>query len=361
MAGGTEEARRLAEWEPPLGVLSLYLRFDPADRSGGWRTELRNGLAAVLDGGRKFDHETMAALRATGERISERFANHDRDLPRGEVGFVEVSPKPGREEWRPSPLEPEAPAAVALAERPLVAPLVPLLLRGEPRGAVLLSGERVRLMQWAPGQLDELHAWELSVFSLDWRERKAASAPDPARAQAVSASGHDRHDQRLRENRHRFLGECGRLAGPIAAERSWGELILFGTAEHRREFGNGFNAGVELAVGDDADLVSEPAERLGAAIRAAVERLDADRERALVERALGETQGGTPGSVGSQETEAALEQGRVETLVIDLARVEDCEGLVKRALESGAAVAPVRDEAAELLLASNGVAAVLRY
>ncbi|HKT82819.1 MAG TPA: VLRF1 family aeRF1-type release factor [Solirubrobacterales bacterium] len=355
--------RRLVEWQPPLGVLSLYLKFDPGDRSGAWRTELRNGLAEVLEGDRGRDHETLVALRATGERISERFANHDADLPRGEVGFVEVSAKPGREEWRSSAVAPDVSLPVAFGERPLVAPLMSMLARGAPRGVALLSGERVRLLQWAPRRLDELHAWELSVFSLDWRERKAATVADPSRGQAVSTSGHDRFDARLRENRHRFLGECGKLARLVAPVRAWGELVLFGSAEERREFERGFGTGegIELSCGADADLVSEPADRVEQAIEAAAARLDAARELHLVERALGESQGGVRGALGPDEVQAALAESRVESLVIDAARAAECEPMVKTALESGASVATILGEAADRLAPCGGSAAVLRY
>jgi hypothetical protein len=43
-----EDARALSGWRPALGVLSVYLGFDPADRGGAWRTELRNGRSPSL-------------------------------------------------------------------------------------------------------------------------------------------------------------------------------------------------------------------------------------------------------------------------------------------------------------------------
>jgi hypothetical protein len=95
-----EEARQLAEWAPSLGVVSVYMRFDPADRGGAWRTEMRNGLAGLLDGEGDLDRRTLTAIRATAERIGERFANHDRDLPRCEAGFVEVAEKGERSDGR---------------------------------------------------------------------------------------------------------------------------------------------------------------------------------------------------------------------------------------------------------------------
>jgi hypothetical protein len=355
-----DDARRLAEWAPPLGVVSVYLRLDPDDRGRAWRTELHNGLSSVLDSD-GLDHEAAAALRATAERIGERFANHERSLPRGEVGFVEVAAKPGAERWWSNHLAPEAARTASFADRPLVAPLVCLLERGAARGVALLSAERVRLLEWSPGHLEELHNWELSVFSLDWRERKAQRVADPARGQGVSASGRDQFDERLAENRHRFLGECGRLAARIASERGWKQLLLFGGAEQRRDLRQGLPSPGLAVEGDGADLISEPSERLEKPIADAVERLDRERDRKLVEGALDEARGGTRAAAGPQETEAALAEARVECLVLDASRAVASESLVRSALESGAGVAAVAGEAAELLAPVEGVAALLRY
>jgi Bacterial archaeo-eukaryotic release factor family 10 len=376
---GFDDARGLAEWRPPLGVVSIYLRLDPGDRGGAWRTELHNGLAAVLEGQEELDHRARLALRATAERVRGRFANHERDLPRGEVGFLEVSAEPAGQRWWSTHLSPEA-TVVRFAERPLLAPLLCLVERGTPRGVALASAERVRLLESVPGSLEELHRWELSLFSGDWRERKAPRVADPARAQAVSAAGRDQYDQRLEDSRHRFLGECGRLSASIAAERGWRQLLAFGAPEHVRDLRHGIPAStLAVEVGGGADLISDPLTRLEEPVAKAVERLDTERERGLVERALDEARGGIRGAAGPQETAAALGEGRVEHLVLDAALAAagagpgprdgaeqkdgapDPEGLVRLALEGGAGVATVSGPAAELLAPVDGVAALLRY
>jgi hypothetical protein len=357
-----EEARRLAEWRPPLGAVSVYLRIDPDDRGGGWRTELANGISAVQERAGELDHEGAAALRATCARVLERFANHERGLPRAEIGFVEVAAKNGQRTWWSSHVPPETPSTASLDERPVVAPLVCLIGRGATRGAALLSAERVKLVEWAPGHLEELESWELSIFSRDWRERKAQRVADPARGQAISASGRDQFDERLEESRRRFLGECGRLAAGRAAERRWRSLLLFGSAEHAREFGQGAAAdGLRIDQGSEADLIAEPLGMLEAPIAQAAERLDAGRDRELVEQALEAARGGMRGTAGAQETEAALAEARVEALVLDGADSAGREQMVRSALESGARVCAVSGEAAEQLAEVDGVAAVLRY
>lgn len=376
-----EEARRLAEWRPPLGVMSVYLRLDPGDRGGAWRTELRNGLARILEAADGLDHETRTALRATAGRVADRFGEQDRrPLPRGEVGFVAVTAEPASERWWSTHLSPRSAASAYFAERPVVAPLLCMVERGAPRGVALVSAERVRLLEWEPGRLGELHSWELTVFSGDWRERKAPRVIDPARAQAVSAAGREQYAERLAENRQRFLGQCGGLAARAASERGWPQIVAFGAPEHVRSFREAIPSPAAIEVGGEVDLVWESPGRLEAPVAEAIERLDEERDRWLAERALDEARGGMRGTAGPQETLAALEEGRVDRLVIDAARVAstgpspvmrgeeagedgviDSESLVRRALAGGARIATVSGKAAELLAPVDGVAALLRY
>ncbi|MGN6587632.1 MAG: VLRF1 family aeRF1-type release factor [Solirubrobacterales bacterium] len=358
-----EEAGKVSEWRPELGVLSIYLGFDPADRTGAWRTELRNSLDAILESYREAGHEKRVALRATAKRVVERFEDGDlRPPPRGEVGFVEVSEKAGVEHWWGTGSPPVADACVEYASDPVVAPLIALCCRGTDRGVALLSSERVRILRCAEGALDELEDWELSIFSLDWRERKSQSTNNPARAQGVSSSGHDQFDERLEHNRQRFLTECGKLAAGVLEDNGLGQVIVFGPARDVEAFNAGFgSAKAELALGGDADLISVPKGKLGEVVAEAIERLDDQRDRELVERVLGETKGGSRGAAGLQETKEALAEGRVDHLVFDAAIGSEAEALIRGALAGSAEVTIVRDELAAPLAEAEGVAAILRY
>src|SRR3954469_7752472 len=358
-----EEAREISEWRPPLGVLSVYLGFDPADRGGAWRTELRNALDAILESHKEAEHDVRVALRATAKRLIERFEDGDlRPPPRGEVGFVAVAEKEGVEHWWGTGPPPVADACAEYAPEPVVAPLLALVCRGGARGVALVSAERVRLLRCAGGALEELEDWELSLFSLDWRERKSQSTNNPARAQGVSASGHDQYGERLEHNRQRFLNECGELAARALEERGITEAIVFGPAKDAESFEGGFNAAKAKVVhGGDADLISVPTGQLTETVAAAIEKLDSEHARAVVDRALGEAKGGSRGSAGIQETKEALVEGRVDHLVFDGALDGDAESLIRAAFAGSAAVTIVRDELAEPLAEAEGVAAILRY
>ncbi|HYG96153.1 MAG TPA: hypothetical protein VD741_03505, partial [Solirubrobacterales bacterium] len=86
-----------------------------------------------------------------------------------------------------------------------------------------------------------------------------------------------------------------------------------------------------------------------------------ERAQALVGRVLGEAKGGGRGSLGLEETKAALAEGRVDHLVFDAAIGEEAESLIRAALAGGGQVTVVRDEVAEPLAEADGVAAILRY
>jgi Bacterial archaeo-eukaryotic release factor family 10 len=358
-----EAARELSEWRPPLGVLSVYLGFDPADRGGAWRTELRNGLDTVLDAHKEDEHERRVALRATAKRIVERFEDGDlRPPPRGEAGFVEVAEKGGAEHWFGTAAAPVASACVEFGSEPAVAPLLDLCGRAIARGVALLSSERVRLLRCAEGSLEELEDWELSITSLDWRERKSQSTNNPARAQGVSSSGHDQFGERLDHNRHRFLNECGGLAARALEENGLDELVVFGAAKDADHFKSGFGStNGKLVVGGDGDLISVPTGKLQEGIAEVVQRLDLDKQRSVVERALGEAKGGSRGAAGPQETKEALAEGRVDHLVFDAAIGAEAESMIRAALASSAQVTVVHDEVAAPLAEAGGVAAILRY
>src|SRR5215218_2817562 len=314
-----EDARTLSEWRPPLGVLSVYLGFDPADRTGAWRTELRNALDAILEQYKEAEHDRRVALRATAKRLTERFEDGElRPPPRGEAGFVEVAEKEGTEHWFGTGVAPAAGAGAEFGAEPVVAPLLDLCGRGASRAVAILSSERVRLLRCTEGALEELEDWELSITSLDWRERKSQSTNNPARAQGVSSSGHDQFEERLDHNRQRFLSESGGLAARALDENGLRELIVFGPAKDVESFKAGFaTRRDQLIVGGDQELIGVPRGKLGEVVSGVVERLDMERSHAVVERAMAEVKGGSRGASGLRETKEALVEGRVDHLVFD--------------------------------------------
>lgn len=371
---GDDVPSQLLGWRPEQGVLSLYVRVDPGDRSQAWRAEVRNGLSEAIGAAGADDHLLRKALEATAARLQHELVDEERrGEHRGLIGFVEVSATEAEERWYGTQIPPRR-TEVHLGPVAHVHQLLELLDDGAPLGAAAVSSERVRLLDWRLGRAEQLHDWELEYFGEDWKERKAQRPRDPARGEAVSSSGRDQYDQRLEANRERFAEQTGRLAQGESRKRGWRRAVVFGDARYARKFSEGFDSDLPM-VHIDADLASEPPTSIEQHIEKALPRLNRSRETELIARIKEAAYAEGRSSLGVQETLQALGEGRVEHLVYDAGRdyadigigPDDEDGLpvvermVALALSTGAAVTPVEGESAEALDEQGGVAALLRY
>ena len=372
-----ETPARLLRWRPEHGVLSLYIRVDPGDRSDGWHIEVRNGLNAVIKSAGHGDHEDSQALRHTVTRLEHELLDTERQGEhRGLIGFVEIAPQPGDEHWYATQV-PTPRTQVSSGPVPHVHQLLELLDDGAPLGVAAVSSERVRLFDWRLGRLDQLHDWELEYFAGDWKERKAQRPSDPAMGEGVSSSGRDQYNQRLEANRERFALQTGRLAGTESTRRKWRQLLIFGDERYAAKFREGAGGGEELGHAGPEDLVSETNLLIERRIEEMLPGLNRAREKSLVDRIKDLAYSEARSSLGVAETIQALSEGRVEHLVYDQGReytdaefewdgqgdseLQPIERMVELALASGAAITPVEGESAQALDEQGGVAALLRY
>jgi hypothetical protein len=357
---------RLLDWRPERGVLSVYVAIDPADRSERWRMELRQQLDSVIEA-EKDKHGRRAALVATAQRIKGHFPDQAPPTGRCQIGFCEVAERGDRDVWMAVQMQRDR-TEVVDRDGPHLTPLLELLDEGAPVGVLAISSERVRLYEWALGDLTEVDDWEAVLFMPGWRERKAPRSPDPARVQGTSSAGRDQFDQRLDANRERFLEQVGGLVAERADQRRWRRVLAFGDLRHLQRVTEGARRRVEIELADEANLISERNRgRLLERVERAVEDANRRRELELVEAALNAAH--TPagrGAVGISEIGRSLTEGRVRHLLMDaeapapdLSQLED--HLVEQALRTSAAVTPVEGEAAEALREHGGVAALLRY
>src|SRR4051812_39203514 len=269
--------RELLDWRPELGVLSVYVAIDPADRSEPWRVELRNRLDSAIEAEQDL-RDRRHALTATAERIKDHFPEESPPSGRCQIGFCEVTEKDGREFWMAAQMQRDE-TEVVYRDHPHLTPLLEILDEGAPIGVLAVSSERVRLYEWALGSLSDVQDWEAILFTPDWRERKAQSNSNPTRTQGASSSGHDQFDQRLDANRERFLQQVGGLVRQEADTRRWPRVFAFGAPNQVDQIRQavGDRAAVELA--DDADVISESDRgRLLERVDAAVEEANRRRE-----------------------------------------------------------------------------------
>ncbi len=369
-------AAELLGWHPAHGVLSLYIEIDPGNRSQGWRTAVRNGLSEVVRSAEGGDHELRKAMRATADRLEHDLEEEWDGEPRGLIGFIEVAAKQGEEHWYGV----QIPAhRIEVRHTPVaqVHQLLELLDDGAPLGVAAVSAEKVRLFDWRLGRVEQLHDWELEYFAGDWKERKAQRPRDPARGEAVSASGRDQYDQRLEANRERFAEQTGRLAHQESRRRSWRRAVVFGDQRYVSKFSEGFGERMTL-LHLDGDLISEPTDMIERRIEELLPELNRSRETELIERIKEAAYAEGRSSLGPEETFQALTEGRVQHLVYDANRdyagVEldsvaasslDGQPLIERmvelALSSGAEITPVEGASAQRLAQQGGIVALLRY
>jgi hypothetical protein len=370
--------RRLVEWRSDRGILSVYVHVDPGDRGRGWRIALREQLHSLA--GETSPHGERRAFEAAATEVLERFPeNGVAPEGRGHVGFIVLAEKHPTAVWRSMQMAPRR-VEVVRAARPYVRPLVELFADGPHVGIVLVSADRVRLLDWSLGAIRQLDDWEITLFSRDWRERKAERAI-PGAGTRTSASGRDQFGQRLEANRERFLHEIGFLIGKQSAERRWQHVIAYGDEEHARELADGVGDAARRLHIVPQDLVSAREADVAGRVEAEVHELNAREALALVdelEEAIGTESGA---ALGPQETLEALAEGRARRVVFDAERdyqgrpleanlsyddgTDDglpvAERMVELAVSTDAEITPVYEEAAAKLERHGGAAALLRY
>jgi hypothetical protein len=345
-----ELLRELSQWEPQGGVVSVYFEIDPADRGGGWRIALRHALADVPD--------------AVAERVLARFpGNGEHPSGRTQIGFIEV--EGDREEWSSVQMGFGEPRAVH-APRPHLTPLLALIDDGWPVGVVVSSLERIRVLEWTMGRIEELAGWELEITSLDWRERKAPQRNAQAGTGASSA-GHDQYRQRLEHNRERFLKQAGELIASRYSDRPWRRIVLIGDGDRPRLVAAGMGQKAAMVHEVPHDLIGAPTHAILERLDEEVEHLNRQREELIVSR-IEEAVGTERGAFGPDEVLRALEEGRVSEVIFDAEHdfesddgVPFTERVIALSAATSAQAIPAEGLAAAALEQRDGIAALLRY
>jgi peptide chain release factor subunit 1 len=155
-----ERLRELAEFRAEKGcAISLYLDLDPhivptaGDADARVSSLLAEGERHAGADGRGLTHDQRVALKADFDRIREYFESEfDRDGARGlaifSAGLDNV--------WRPRALIDSVPDKVHVGREFHVAPLVPLVGRGEGAIVAVVSRERGDLLRLSSGRLGEI-------------------------------------------------------------------------------------------------------------------------------------------------------------------------------------------------------------
>jgi peptide chain release factor subunit 1 len=342
-----ERLRRLADTRPAEGkVLSLFVNLDPrefataAARSTEIRSLLDRASRQVRDD-ESLTREERAALRADLERLQAEIANGGLDAKGAHGVAVFASGPAGLFEMLKlsEPIEHDP----VIADTPFIAPLT--AIGPSERWCVLLVNRRTaRLFCGASGELAEI---ELIRDDVPGRHDQGGwSQANYQRSIDKDAADHLKRSAEVAFARLKTDLPAGILVGAPQ------ELVNDFESElhpYLRE---------RLAGRLDIDVEHSTVEEVNRAAARHIERATQAKQDAALARLAEEFGAGTGRAAsGLEDVLAALEEQRVETLLIDAGF--EAEDAVERALAQSADVHVLRDRPE---LASHGhIAAVLRF
>jgi peptide chain release factor subunit 1 len=299
-----DELRDLAAFEAAKGcAISLYLDLDPSVSPTAGEAGTR--LNSLLDEGAKADgankraltHDQRQGLKTDFDRIRSYFANEfSRDGAHGLAVFTATMDNV----WRPLPLTESVPDEVRVGRQLYLAPLVPLVGRGEGALVVVVGREEGVFYRLRGGRLEELADLH------DEQPRRHDQG-------GWSQSRFQRHVDKLADEHLRVVGEeldrlVRRFRGPqvvvIAPEDAWARFSDVLSQDARGAI-----------IGWTHAKAHAQATELLAAATPVLENWRAEREQDAIERWREESGRNGRASAGWTDTLAAASDGRVEVLL----------------------------------------------
>jgi peptide chain release factor subunit 1 len=299
-----DELRDLAGFEAENGfAISVYLDLDPSlvPTVGDAQTRLNSLLdgAAKENGGkaRELTHQQRLALRGDLERIRRYFeAEFERNGAHGLAIFCAGLDNV----WRPLPLTEVVPDGIKVGQLLYLAPLVPLIGRGEGALVLVVSREQGRFYRLSAGRLEDL----ADHFDEQPRRHDQGGWAQARLQRHVDELVHE-HLKRVADALDRFVR---RLRKPqvvvITNEETWGEFEDLLSQDARSVI-----AGVA-----HAEAHAQPPDLLTAAAPV-LERWQREKESEVVDRWREELGRNGRASSGWEATLEAASDARVELLL----------------------------------------------
>ena len=298
-----EGLRELAEFRAEQGcAISFYLNLDPSTSptAGDADTRVSSLLAAAekSDGAnsKHLTHEQRQGLKADFARIADFFENEfSREGTQGLAIFVAGLDNA----WRVLPLAEPVPDKVRVGREFYLAPLVPLVGRGDGAIVAVVGRERGQLFRLRGGRLEEI-------------ADRTEDTPGRHDQGGWSQARYARHIEKLVHEHLR--GVAAELDRHVRHLRQ--PVVIVSSDETRAEFDDLLSPDTEKAVigWTTAEAHAAPAELLQVA-EPLLEKNRAEAERDAIERWREEAGRGGRASSGWAQTPEAASDARVELLL----------------------------------------------
>lgn len=312
--------RELIDAETDGPVLSVFSRTDPRDPANssetpGWKIALKNGLKEA-EGEAESNGVRPEEVRKMAKAVEKRIEGASAD-ERGRSVALFLS-EDGSLDYFHTFQIPVRGDLVTLDAGAVVWPMVDVIDRGEQTGLVLMSHDRIRLLDWADGHAEDL---EYSVFDLelgDWKEYRGPAPAHPARAKQ-SAHTAESYSERVEEWRSKFAKAAASNIADSAKDLGMKRLVIAADGDLGRDFVEALPSGTrDMVVANvQTNLIDMPAAE-------ATEHLDPylrdawkEKVNAIAANAIERSRAGGKGAVGPDEVLLALAEGRVEHLLLD--------------------------------------------
>jgi hypothetical protein len=340
-------------------VLSVYLdadQTDPADR-GAWRTILEGEVGRVA-----------RSLNGDEETFQKAWSHIEKELRSAETGFLSgrglVAFATADELAYVERLPISTRTLVRWENGIRAAPYIRALKQQRPITIALVDKVHVRLFTYRESELREEHEIRADTDLGDLSDvgvRKAPGRNTGVRGETST----DQAQRVLEESTDRMLkGLAGELEGKVADD---GILILGGTPEAVRMLGQMLPKRLQERTTERHSLhLRMTPNELKEAVRQIASEFTAERQDHLVAEVLDASRSGGNGCHGVEDTAQALQEMRVDTLLLSRDFVWDnpdfADRCVGTAFAQGARVMEVGGSAGERLQEeAAGIAARLRY
>jgi peptide chain release factor subunit 1 len=299
-----EELRDLAAFEAEKGcAVSVYLDLDPSvtPTPGDAATRLHSLLDEAGRGNsanrRELTHDQKLGLKADLDRIREYY---EREFVRPGARGLAMFAAGLDNVWRPLPLTEPVRDDAKVGRKLYLAPLVPLLGRGEGALVVVVGRERGQFYRLHGGRLEEL---------VDHSEEQPGQHDQGGWSQA-------RYRRHIENLVHEHLREVAEELDRLVRALHRPQVVVVSSEETRAEFDDLLTKEAQSAIiaWTHAEAHAHPPELLALATPV-LEHWRAERETEALERWREESGRSGKATAGWEQTLEAASDGRVELLL----------------------------------------------